>query len=68
MQLCIPHNRCVTKLQMDYVMTAFKKGQPTALYLRLACDIAANWKSYTPMEKCRLADGTCGIIEQLFIE
>ena len=53
---------------MDYVKSAYGKGQPPALYLRLACDIASGWRSYTPMSKCKLADGTMGIIEQRFVE
>ncbi|XP_072023467.1 NACHT and WD repeat domain-containing protein 2-like [Amphiura filiformis] len=58
--------RCLTKSQMDYVKSAYGKGQPPALYIRLACDIASNWKSYTPMSECRLADCTMNIIAQRF--
>ncbi|KAJ8027332.1 NACHT domain- and WD repeat-containing protein 1 [Holothuria leucospilota] len=45
-----------------------QSNNPTALYIRLASDITANWKSYTPIESCNLANTTEGLIEQFFSE
>ncbi|XP_038076753.1 uncharacterized protein LOC119744738 [Patiria miniata] len=52
--------------QKRLVLNAHHDNDPTPLFTRLACDIAMRWRSYTPMEECKLADSTPGLIRQLF--
>ncbi|XP_022082151.1 NACHT domain- and WD repeat-containing protein 1-like [Acanthaster planci] len=62
-------NKAGRRLQPDQkslVLNAHHDNDPTPLFTRLACDIAMRWRSYTPMEECRLADSTPGLIRQLF--
>lgn len=60
--------RKLTPEQKQIVLQAHHDDTPTPLFMRLACDIAKKWKSYTPLKECKLADSTPGLIEQLFKE
>ncbi|XP_077862125.1 NACHT domain- and WD repeat-containing protein 1-like [Saccoglossus kowalevskii] len=61
-------NRSLTPAQKQRVLTAYEDNKPTALYLKLATDIALKWKSYTDIADCHLAPTTVGLITQLFKE
>ncbi|XP_019617342.1 PREDICTED: uncharacterized protein LOC109464718 [Branchiostoma belcheri] len=52
--------------QLDKLLTSHQKGQLTPLYVRIASDMAAKWKSYTPLERCDLASSTTTLIKQFF--
>nr|KAG5686694.1 hypothetical protein BaRGS_013593 [Batillaria attramentaria] len=49
-------NRCLTEEQFDILMDAFSKC-PVPLFLKIAYNETLLWKSYTPLEQCKLADG-----------
>ncbi|XP_033121008.1 NACHT domain- and WD repeat-containing protein 1-like [Anneissia japonica] len=61
-------NRTVTSCQKKIIIGAHRDGKPTPLYLKLACDIAKSWHSYTEESHCKLADTVNGLINQLFTE
>ncbi|XP_072178165.1 NACHT domain- and WD repeat-containing protein 1-like [Diadema setosum] len=60
--------RTLTKEQKKIVLRAHQDNKPTALYIKIACDMADAWHSYTPLSTCRLAGTITGIITQLFEE
>ncbi|XP_041462777.1 NACHT and WD repeat domain-containing protein 2-like [Lytechinus variegatus] len=60
------NGRTLTKDQMKIVLKAHKDNKPTALYMKIACDMASNWNSHTPLKTCRIAGDITGIITQLF--
>ncbi|PIK50405.1 putative NACHT and WD repeat domain-containing protein 2 [Apostichopus japonicus] len=57
--------RKLTFVQKTHILNS---NNPTALYIRLVSDVAANWRSYTPISNCNLATTTAGLIEQFFSE
>eukprot|EP00058_Branchiostoma_floridae_P004819 XP_002590307.1 hypothetical protein BRAFLDRAFT_121364 [Branchiostoma floridae] len=58
--------RTLTPGQQEKLLTSHQKGQLTPLYVRIASDMAAKWKSYTPLERCDLASSTTALIKQFF--
>ncbi|XP_078617849.1 telomerase protein component 1-like [Branchiostoma floridae x Branchiostoma japonicum] len=58
--------RTLTPGQQEKLLTSHQKGQLTPLYVRIASDMAAKWKSYTPLERCDLAPSTTALIKQFF--
>ncbi|XP_071956967.1 NACHT and WD repeat domain-containing protein 2-like [Antedon mediterranea] len=66
--LLAKENRTVSSQQKKVIIGAHKDGKPTPLFLKLACDIAKSWHSYTDESECTLADTVNGLINQLFNE
>ncbi|MBV6439996.1 MAG: hypothetical protein EPGJADBJ_01658 [Saprospiraceae bacterium] len=64
-RVCAGYDRTLQPWQTDYVLSQFAKTA-SPLCLKIAAELAKNWKSTADMAQCRLADDLKSLIRQYF--